>query len=528
MESELIQLNIAQKFVEEEVDNDTVMVRVQTNRKPMTLVFSQKYRKEPYVSFGPYIPNTPWDVVGIYDYNRGEQLLKKVERYRLDTIIIHICNSNLRLSSHDVSPKLFESCGCLLYENLLEDGGEQRRKWLTERKNGVAFGMSSEVHVKQIVGVKDGPIRYTLKHKNAPFSFQLFNVNLQCVKDGVMTFDLKEQQAIKIERSLFKFLRGVFFSHHSERHQFKCIYDKNEKVIENAVKGVLIGTSLKVDEGFGWDHFLRKKKEKKRYLKDCITRQFYFHVKLVFSCCLVDEGIQLTIHLYGGSETSDFRNHGISCVKCGKKAVIGVGDCFHPHCLKCGREDNALMAQKEPVFSKNKQQLFQCSCCCGIYWGFHPIEVTSLYKKPKSKKRLWQRTLALHEEAQRLSIQGKRKKFKRQLYTSDFGAASKQEGDLTRVVRLSRRSQNYDMIMKKVKDVNEVRITMALIVDGFLIEEPYTINHKKDINFVLKTLENDTSMAETIYLDYGENPILFYEKGREMCPFQEYKSRHGQ
>ena len=84
------------------------------------------------------------------------------------------------------------------------------------------------------------------------------------------------------------------------------------------------------------------------------------------------------------------------------------------------------------------------------------------------------------------------------------------------------------MIMKKVKDVNEVRITMALNVDGFLIEQPYTLNHKKDINFVLKTLENDTSMAETIYLDYGENPILFYEKGREMCPFQEYKSRHRQ
>ena len=341
-----------------------------------------------------------------------------------------------------------------------------------------------------------------------------------------MTFTLNDEQTRLLEGCLFKFLRGVFFSYHSETNQFKSIYHENEKVIDDIVRSVLFQNSLNVDEGFGWDHFLSKK----RQLKDCTAKNYYYNIKLVFLCCITqDNTIDMTIHLHDGAESSqDFKNDAILC-KCGKKATIAVGTCCHAHCVKCGREKNALKIQEEFVFTTSKQQLFQCSCCRCVYWGYHPIEIISLFKKPKPpktpKRRAWNRTIQLNEEIQNLNVHGKRKKIKRQLYTSDFTAASKQNGELGKVLQLSKRLKEYEMAMTKIKEVNEVRITMGLNLDGHLIQQPYTLNHKKDINVVLNAIENDSYSADTVHVDYGENPILFYEKNSPMCLLQEYKSR---
>ena len=82
------------------------------------------------------------------------------------------------------------------------------------------------------------------------------------------------------------------------------------------------------------------------------------------------------------------------------------------------------------------------------------------------------------------------------------------------------------MAMTKIKEVNEVRITMGLNLDGHLIQQPYTLNHKKDINVVLNAIENDSYSADTVHVDYGENPILFYEKNSPMCLLQEYRAEN--
>ncbi len=517
-------MNIAQKFEQSSITTDTVVLRIPTNKEPIVLIFSQeKHQEYPFITCGPFNPNLPWDVVGLYDYNVSQAFLKP-DSYKLDTIMILICNTDLEIVK-DNFPPVLEAKAKLCYSSLIvgEAGQKQLKIWRDEHAAKSAYTTYSNICIQQVDDVKEGPIRYTLKHKNAPFSYQLFNVHLKCVNEGVMTFTLNDEQTRLLEGCLFKFLRGVFFSYHSETNQFKCIYHKNEKVIDDAVRSVLFQNSINVDEGFGWDQFLPKK----RQLKDCTANNYYYNLKLVFLCCIKGDNIEMTIHLHDGAESSkDFKKNAILC-KCSKKATIAVGTCLHPHCVTCGREKNALKIQKDFVFTHSKQQLFQCLCCRDVYWGYRPIEIISLYKPQaaKSKKRSWNRTLRLNEEIQNLNVCGKRKKIKRKLYTSDFTAASKQNGELAKVLELSRRSKNYDLAMNEIRKVNEVRVTMGVTLDGHLIEQPYTLSHKKDITVVLKAIENDTVYADTVHVDYGENPILFYEKNSPMCLFQEYKSR---
>ena len=99
------------------------------------LVFSQQqHQEDPFITCGPFNPNLPWDVVGLYDYNVSEAL--KPDTYKLDTVMILLCNTDLEVLKKDNFPPVLEAKAKLCYSNSSGKGKEQLKIWSTENAAG--------------------------------------------------------------------------------------------------------------------------------------------------------------------------------------------------------------------------------------------------------------------------------------------------------------------------------------------------------------------------------------------------------
>ena len=103
---------------------------------------------------------------GLYDYNVSEAFLKP-DTYKLDIVMILLCNTDLEVLKKDNFPPVLEAKAKLCYSNLAvgEAGKEQLKIWSTENAAGSAYNTYSDICIQQVEDVKQGPIKYTLKHK---------------------------------------------------------------------------------------------------------------------------------------------------------------------------------------------------------------------------------------------------------------------------------------------------------------------------------------------------------------------------